>query len=259
MKLKNIAYLAISFAAGLTATTPASAAIVYWTNWTSDTVGMTTGFADGTITVPGILIGVTYSGEVTSETVINGTSTSGYPSYAPASTYADGTIVADAPTYHDLIAQNGGAGTGVDTITFATPITDPVMAIWSLGSGSDDANYTFSGSEPFSIVAGGPSDEYGGSSIVPNNGSDSITGSEGNGTIQFIGTYSQITFTTPNFENYYGFTLGVDGIATSTPPPPPPTVPEPASFLLLVAGLGGVFLARQRQFSLAVRAVSGRA
>jgi PEP-CTERM motif len=222
---------------------PASAAVVFWTNWTGDTVGSPTGgSATGTIAAPGGSITVTYSGEVTSETVVNGTSSSGYPSWLPSSTYADGTVVQDAPTFRDIIAQNGGAGTGVNTITFSKPILDPVMAIWSLGSGGDDANYTFSGSEPFTIVAGGPSDEYGGSSIVPNGGADSVTGSEGNGTLQFIGTYSQITFTNTNFENWYGFTIGVDGIA----PPPVTGAPEPASVALLGLGLAGLGAIRRR-------------
>lgn len=222
---------------------PASAAVVYWTNWTSDTVGSPTGgSAAGTIVTPGGSIGVTYSGEVTGQTVVNGTSSSGYPSWLPASTYADGTVVQDAPTFRDIIAQNGGAGSGVNTITFSQPILDPVMAIWSLGQSGDDANYTFSGSEPFTIVAGGPSDEYGGSSIVPNGSADSVTGSEGNGTLQFIGTYSQITFTNTNYEFWYGFTIGVDGIA----PPPVTGAPEPASVALLGLGLAGLAAIRRR-------------
>jgi hypothetical protein len=234
--------LSVGSAALLVAAQPVSAAVVYWTDWTNATVGTTDGSAGGTITLPGgTTITVTYSGEVTSETEINGTATSGYPTWLPASTYADGATVQDAPTFRDIIAQNGGAGTGVNTITFSKPITDPVMAIWSLGSGSDDANYTFSGAEPFTIVAGGPSNEYGGSSIVPNGGADSVTGAEGNGTLQFIGTYSQITFTNTNFENWYGFTLGVDGLA-----PPPSGIPEPSTWAMMLVGFAGLGYAGSR-------------
>jgi PEP-CTERM motif len=238
----RIVGISLGGAAFVAAAQPASADVVYWTNWTSATVGSPTGgSATGTITLPGgTTITVTYSGEVTSETEVNGTATSGYPSWLPASTYADGTVVQDAPTYRDIIAQNGGAGTGVNTITFSEPIAGPVMAIWSLGDGSDDANYTFSGAEPFTIIAGGPSDEYGGSSIVPNGGADSVTGAEGNGTLQFVGTYSQITFTNTNNENWYGFTIGVDGLA-------PPPVPEPSTWVMMILGFAGLGFAGYRQ------------
>lgn len=219
---------------------PAAAAEVYWTNWTSDTPGTLNGSAAGTIAAPGGDVSVGYSGEVTAETTVNGTATSGYPSWTPTGTWADGSTVQNAPNFRDIIAQHGGANTGVNTITFSKPITDPVMAIWSLGNGGDNANYTFSGSEPFSIIAGGPSAEYGGSGLVPNGGADSVTGSEGNGTLQFIGTYSQITFTNTHYEGWYGFTLGIDGIA-----PPATSVPEPSSVVLL--GLGFAALAMSRR------------
>jgi len=238
-KPSNALVLACAIAVA-SASVPAQAAQVYWTNWTSDTVGTTTGAAAGTIAAPGGNVTVTYSGEVTSETRVNGTATSGYPSWTPTGTWADGVTVQNAPNFDDIIAQNGGPGTGVNTITFSRPITDPVMAIWSLGNGGDNANYTFSGSEPFTILAGGPSAEYGGTGLVPNGAADSVTGSEGNGTLQFIGTYSQITFTNTNFENWYGFTLGIDGIA-----PPATSVAEPSCVALL--GLGVAALALRRR------------
>lgn len=234
--------LGLGGAALVAAAQPASADVVYWTDWTSATVGTTDGTAIGTITLPGgTTITVTYSGEVTSETQVNGTTTSGYPSWLPATTYADGTVVQDGPTYRDIIAQNGGPGTSVNTITFSQPIAGPVMAIWSLGDGGDDANYTFSGAEPFTIIAGGPSDEYGGSSIVPNGGTDSVTGAEGNGTLQFVGTYSQITFTNTNYENWYGFTLGVDGLA-----PPPSGIPEASTWAMMMLGFAALGFAGYR-------------
>jgi hypothetical protein len=215
----------------------ASAATIYWTNWTSDTVGLTTGSAQGTLSPPSGPITVTYSGNVASETNINNT----YPSWLPAATYTGGDV-GNAPPAGDIIAQNGGANTGVNTITFSQPINDPVMAIWSLGSPSIVTQYVFPSNEVVNIEGGGRSNEYGGSSIFLVSGANAITGDEGNGVIEFIGNYSSITFTNPVFENWYGFTLGVAGVAVTQP-----STPEPSTLALIAAGLAAFGIARRRK------------
>jgi hypothetical protein len=217
----------------------ASAANIYWANWTSDVVGRTNGSAQGTINVPGAPITVTYSGEVAAETNINNT----YPSWHPVSSFTGGDV-GNAPPAGDIIAQNGGAGTGVNTITFSQPIHDPVMAIWSLGSPSIVTQYVFPQTELVNIEGGGPSNEYGGSSIFLVSGANAITGDEGNGVIEFIGNYSSITFTNPVFENWYGFTLGVAGLAVTTPPS---SVPEPATYGLVATCLAVFGITRRKR------------
>jgi hypothetical protein len=103
-------------------------------------------------------------------------------------------------------------------------VTDPVMAFWSLGStcpggvSSDTcklqpAEFIFSAGEPFSIVAGGPSAQYSGVSITdfatdPSCPQYAVCGQEGSGTIEFVGTFDEISFTTPVYEDYYAFTVG---------------------------------------------------
>jgi hypothetical protein len=60
---------------------------------------------------------------------------------------------------------------------------------------------------------------------------------EGNGTLVFKGTYSSLTFTNPERENWYGFTLGING-----------AVPEPATWAMMILGmsmLGGVMRSRR--------------
>jgi hypothetical protein len=113
------------------------------------------------------------------------------------------------------------------------------MAIWSLGqqppNQTIDASFVFTALEPFAIQAGGPSHEYGGNPITSPPSSDSVHGLEGNGTIEFIGTYSSITFTTPTFEDWYGFTVGYSSVA----------VPLPASALSGTVLLAGVAVANQ--------------
>ena len=97
----------------------------------------------------------------------------------------------------------------MDTITFSKPVVNPVMAIWSLGAPGTTASFNFTASEPFTIESGGPSAEFGGSAIFVCSGNSlAVCGTEGNGTIQFQGTFSTISWTNPAFENYYGFALG---------------------------------------------------
>ncbi|HEX4165361.1 MAG TPA: hypothetical protein VHZ55_07795 [Bryobacteraceae bacterium] len=50
---------------------------------------------------------------------------------------------------------------------------------------------------------------------------NTVLGAEGNGVLRFNGTFSQLTWTNPSFENYYAFTLGVAGQAG------PAVIPEP--------------------------------
>src|SRR5215470_12220175 len=204
--------------------------VIAWTDWTSFTAGTTNGTATGAIGS----IGVSYLGQVLSNSNTN--NTSGGVSWAPASTFSGGSI-SNAPPFHDIITLQGGTGTGTNTITFSTPVVDPVMAIWSLGSGAAPASFVFSASEPFTIQSGGPSVEFGGSSITK--AGNVVNGAEGNGTIRFSGTFSQITWTNPQFEFFYGFTTGVAGL---TP------VPEPSTWLLVASVVGLLWLYYGRRF-----------
>jgi hypothetical protein len=157
-----------------------------------------------------------------------------YPSWTPTTTFSGG-IVGNAPPAANNSIQIEGGVSYTESITFSSPVADPIMAIWSLGQGGDQASFNFTQSEPFTIVAGGPSAEYGGSSITAVG--NSVFGSEGNGVVQFNGTFSTITFTTPSFENYYAFTVGEDATLTGA------TVPEPGTFSLLGLGLCALPLA----------------
>ena len=114
------------------------------------------------------------------------------------------------------------------------------MAIWSLGANGTIASFNFTSSEPFSVVAGGKSAEYYGSSIYQGTGvnADNVYGAEGNGVIVFDGTFSSITFTTPIYEYYYAFTVGEDTNLNAAP------TPEPESLSLLGLGLAALPFAR---------------
>lgn len=205
-------------AAALAASGLAQSATIDWNQWTSNAAGTIAGSTPVTIT---------FSGEN------NHGWYAGYPSYGPGTTWADGTIVSNAPT-GGIVVLNGG-NTNVDTITFSQAVTNPVFAIWSLGQGGINASFNFIGATPV-LVAGGPSNEYNGQSI--NVSGNDVFGREGNGTVEFIGTFTSISWTNPVSENWYGFNVGIAGVSS---------VPEPGSVGLMLAGLTLVGLARRRQ------------
>ncbi len=206
-------------AAALAASGLAQSATIDWNTWTSNSTG----------TIDSTSVTTTFTGQTNLGWYAN------YPSWAPGGTYADGTVVANGPSSTNGIVVLNGGNTNVQTITFSTPVVDPVMAIWSLGQGGIDASFDFTNATPV-FVAGGVSVEYGGSSIVV--AGNDVSGNEGNGTVQFIGTYSSISWTNPTFENWYGFDVGIAGVSA---------VPEPGSMGLLLAGLTLVGLAARRR------------
>lgn len=207
---------------------PANSATIAWTDWTSVTPG-NPGSATGTIALSPPLT-VSYAGQ-TNGRLVN------YPSWTPASTFSGGTV-SNAPPASDNSVQLSGGVTTTNTISFSSPVDNPVMAIWSLGAPGAPASFVFNASEPFTLEAGGPSAEFGGSSLTVSG--NSVLGSESDGVIQFNGTFSTLTWTNPQFEFYYAFTVGVAGAAT-TP------VPEPGEIALVTLGLGGLVLYRRRR------------
>jgi hypothetical protein len=221
--------LAIAFALSvcIASALPASADTIAWTNWTSVTPG-SPGTGTGTIGS----ITVTYSGQTSA--LLND-----YPSWTPTSSYIGGVVGNAPPATNNSIQLEGGV-TYTESITFSSPVVDPILAIWSLGAAGTPASFDFTASEPFTVVAGGPSAEYGGSSITTSG--NNIDGSEGNGVVQFNGTFSTITFTTPGYEDYYAFTVGEHATLTSGTSP----VPEPGTLSLLGLGLSALPLARRK-------------
>jgi hypothetical protein len=197
--------------------------------WSSAVTGSPTGGSATGTTANGLTI--TYSGEL-QNLVTN------YPSWTPASSYVGGNVGNAPPQSGGILQLFGGATVPpTDTITFSHAVTNPVFAIWSLGQGGINASFNFN--EPFTIQAGGPSMEYGGESITSSG--NTVFGAEGNGTIQFTGTFTTISWTNPVFENWYGFTVGS-------------AVPEPSTWAMMILGFLGVgFLAYRRKNKAAFR------
>lgn len=109
------------------------------------------------------------------------------------------------PLTSDMVRMTGGPGTGTYTIAFSQPVTNPILAIASLG-GMVSASFDF-GVQPFMLLTQGPGAWGTGTPFVV--AGNVVTGKESNGVIQLLGTMNQITFTLPVAETWFGFTVGM--------------------------------------------------
>lgn len=209
---------------------PALRAGTIWTSWTSATMG-TPGSASGNLNG----VTVSYNGEVNGYTVINGTSNVWSN---PASSFIGGTSTTSPSTVGDVIAEDGSFA-GTNTLTFSTPVVDPLIALWSLGTPRILAGITYTFMADPTFEAGGP-DIYPGSMPISVNG-QVVTAQEGSGVLQFNGTFSQISWT-DTYENYYGFTVGGNFA-------PSQVTPEPGTLALFGAGFTGLALLLRRRKS----------
>lgn len=202
----------------------AHATIIDWNTWLSASEG-TISTKDGPVTVRYL------AGGPIDNLVAN------YPSYTPSSTFADGSIVSNAPTSANGILQIIGGNPNINTIIFSAPVVNPVMAIWSLGQNLSysvvTSSFNFINATPL-FVSGGPSQEYGGLPITVLD--NVVSGTEGNGTVRFIGTFSSLSWTNPVAEDWYGFNVGA-----------PAPVPEPGTMMLLGAGFLGLAIYGKRR------------
>ena len=76
---------------------------------------------------------------------------------------------------------------------------------------------------------------------------NTVGGVEGNGTVQFLGTFTSLTWTNPQYENWYGFDVGFESVAA---------VPELSTWAMLIFGFAGLgFMAHRRKSKLALAAI----
>lgn len=210
---------ALAAAAALMAA-PTSAQTV-WTDWTSATASSAAVAGSAAGTLNGVV--VSYSGEVLGNTVTNGSASN----WSPSTSFVGGTVTVSPEGVGDIITLAGGFD-GSSTLSFATPVLNPVFAIWSLGRPGGQASFSFDATPV--LQAGGPNTQFGGSAISVSG--DTVSGMEGNGVVQFTGSFSSISWTsTPEF--FYGFTVGTagDGVVP---------IPEPSTALLMLLGLAGL-------------------
>jgi hypothetical protein len=195
------------------ATTAASASVIYdYANWTSATLSTASapGSAAGTLLAGSTTVNITYTGDVTSSTQVGA---GGNNYYVPSTVYTN-SQVANVPTNNTLIALSENPAY-TDTLTFSAPLLNPILDIVSLGQLGDAVTYNFNATP---VILSQGSAYFGGCSTCLSVSGNSLRGTEGSGVVEFLGSYSSLTWTTTSGEYWNGFTVGVQGLASVTPP-----------------------------------------
>ena len=206
---------------GLLAAAALAAVMVQPATAHADSYSYTTwnpGITNGGTTVTGTLLGgsvtVTYTGDVTWFHTADGPT-----NYAPATDFTS-TTVSNAPPKTGMI---GLSQNSIDTLTFSSPVTNPILDIVSLGGGGRTTNYTFSSGEVPIILSQGTDTWGGGPSAIRVSG-NTLYANEGTGAVEFVGDYSSISWTATDQEYWNGITVAE-------------VAPEPNSLILLGSGL----------------------
>jgi hypothetical protein len=191
-----------------------------WTNWTSSAPGSIGGsFTQGSNTID-----VTYTGNAF------GVDHGSHIYNVPASfTNAE---VTNTPGTNGTVLMTGGTNE-INAFHFSQAVVDPIIDLFSVGQAGVAVTFNFLDGATFTILNQGAGNWGGG--LLTQSGS-SVTGWEGNGLLQFHGTYTDIYFTTPDYEYYYGATVGAVN-----------AVPEPATYALILGGLGFVAWTTRRR------------
>jgi len=189
------------------------AGTVTWTDWSSASVG-NSGSASGALGA----VSVRYSGDVASSTQVGN---SGGPYYysEPNSSlkpYTANSVIGNLPVRTDIITIDTENSLAVNTVTFSSPVLNPVMLLVSLGQNNYPVSYSFDPSLSLSLLSSGQG-YWGGAANSLTLAGNTITGIEGHGAIQINGLVSSISWSTAPDEYWHGFTVGVP-TATGTVP-----------------------------------------
>jgi hypothetical protein len=217
----NGSILVGTLALGMIALAGRAQAQTTWTDWTSATATTATGTLGG--------VGVTFSGN------LFGAITSG-PAIdfwnSPATPFTSAGV--SAPPAFDILQIGTSAAGRTQTITFATAVVNPVLSVISLGALTNPTTWTFS-SAPTLLSQG--TSFFGGTGTSLSLVGSALTGTEGSGTLRFTGSFTTLSWTVTNPEDWAGVQVGA-----------PSAAPEPTTLALLAfGGFGAAVIARRRK------------
>jgi hypothetical protein len=162
---------------------------VYWADWTEMNLG-TPGTAQATISPPSGDVKVAYDGEVLSASAISDGFTN---NFVPQETYLSA-MVDNAPPNGGMVAWSGESAL-TQTITFSKPVHNPVIAVWSVGFGSLGQSMTLEFEQTPTLLSVGTSNYFLPPDLTVSG--KRAQGIEGNGVLQFEGTFTALAFTVP--------------------------------------------------------------
>lgn len=194
---------------------------IRWTAWLYDVPG-SNGWAFGES-----VTGVYYSGNVVD--ILRDT-----PSWLPPETFGD-----QPPLTWFGALEVQGTSFDLNRLTFFPALVNPTIAIWRLGREGAPTLLAFN--HPLTIDSGGPSLEYGGSSIVPV-GASAILGEDGNGVFHFKGNYRELLWYAMGTDDTYVLTVGGPRAAWCYRA----SCDEPLTLSLFAVSIGGLGLWRRR-------------
>ncbi len=194
---------------------------VYWANWQS--ASPDAGAASGVLSPPSGDIEVDFRGALT-----GAQTTSGTDDFNPAATFTSATVANPPPgpgvleitlQPSDFPTLGPDAGVAFDTLTFSTPVTNPVVAIYDLGMGSVAETSSLVFGVPTTILSTGNNADstivYWSEALMAVDGG--VSGSGGNGVVELEGTFSTLQWPVPT----QGFSTGFAGITVGVRAQPP--------------------------------------
>lgn len=197
---------------------PALAGTANWGHWTSAGSGTVTGNIGS--------VNMTYSGGV-AFSILNNSGTNFWTQPNPGLKPYVSATVSNAPSRTDLVALDYVGG----TVTFSSPVTNPVMGIVSLGQPGHTTVWNFD--KDFAILSQGQGYWGGTATSMSHTGFGQLTSNEGHGVIRFQGTFTTLSWTIDSGEYWAGFNFGV-------------VIPLPSAAGLSTACLGVLALRRRR-------------